>query len=72
MKAKVLDGGISDHLRSGQQCENSIVVCNLQITNKLETRGNQEGDSRQKREILGKSIWLLIFFSLYGFKEHMY
>jgi hypothetical protein len=35
-----------------QQCQNSIVVCNLQITNKLETfyvnRGNQEGDSKQK------------------------
>jgi hypothetical protein len=37
MKAKILDGEISDHLRSSQQGENSIVVCNLQITNKLQT-----------------------------------
>jgi hypothetical protein len=49
MKAKVVDGhgGISDHLQSNQQCKNSIVVCNLQITNKLETfyvnRGKQGG-----------------------------
>jgi hypothetical protein len=58
MKAKTLDGEISDHLRSSQQWENSIVVCNLQITNKLETfyvdRGKLGGDSREK--------YLLIFF----------
>jgi hypothetical protein len=37
MKAEVLDGGISDHLQSSQSCENSVVVCNLQITNELES-----------------------------------
>jgi hypothetical protein len=37
MKCKVLDGGLSDHLRCIQQCQDSIVVCNLKITYKLET-----------------------------------
>jgi hypothetical protein len=48
MKAKVLDGGISDQLPTVQRL-NNIVVCNLQITSKFETfyvdMGNQEGDS---------------------------
>jgi hypothetical protein len=47
LKAKILDREISDHLQSSQQCDHSIVVCNLQIKNKLETyyvnRGKPEG-----------------------------
>jgi hypothetical protein len=65
MKDKVLDRGVSDHLRCSQQCQNSIVVCNLQVTNKLETfyvnRGKPGG------RFLAK--YLLILFLCMGSKH---
>jgi hypothetical protein len=74
MKAKILDGEISDHLRSSQQCENSKVVCNLQITNTLETfyvNIGEPGDSKQKALGWLQSTYALLAVMIQSGQKHL-